>query len=33
LIDFVPTANASFAVFKIKIDGSMRYCFMYLNIK
>ena len=33
LIDFITIANASFAVFKIIINGSMGYFFMYLNIK
>lgn len=33
LIDFVTTANASFGVFKTKINGTMRYFFMYLDIK
>ena len=33
LIDFVATGNASIAVFKININGSMCYFFMYLNIK
>jgi len=33
LIDFLSTAKASFAFFKTKINGSMRYFFIYLDIK
>jgi hypothetical protein len=33
LTDFVKTAGASFGVFKAKIDGSMHYFFMYLDVK
>jgi hypothetical protein len=33
LIDFVTTASAIFGVFKTKINESMRYFFMYLDIK
>jgi hypothetical protein len=32
-IDFSKIAKATFGAFQVKIDGSMRYFFMYLKFK